>query len=152
MLKFVVSTTGNTGYACVAEDESEVVGFTARTVGGSSTYNTDDVIQFNTVIANYGGYYNSETSIFICPDDGIYMFFCTILSGSTDTHAYITRNSDIEDLVSLDSNSISNSASNFVLTECLRGDKMWMRQGLDAKIVYGYLGTTFSGYLLHRSI
>ena len=145
-------TCGLWKYACVAEDESKVVGFTARTVGGSSTYNTDDVIQFNTVVANYGGYYNNDSSIFICPYDGIYMFFCTILSSGTDTHAGITRNSDIEDLVSLDSNSVSNSASNLVLTECLRGDKMWMRQVRDSKVVYGYLGTTFSGYLLHRSI
>ena len=132
---------------CLSEHPGEVVGFTARH-SGDVTYNTDDVIQFPVIVTKYGNYYSSETSIFICPHDGMYLFFSTLLSTNTDLMAYITL--DMTDLVSMRSYSISNSASSLAFTECLRGTKVWVRQGYDGDIVGGFLGTSFSGYLLQR--
>ena len=61
-------------YACILEDTNEIVGFTA-THSSDVVYFTDDVIQFPNIATNYGDYYNAETSIFICPRDGMYAFF-----------------------------------------------------------------------------
>ena len=134
-------------YACILEDTNEIVGFTA-THSSDVVYFTDDVIQFPNIVTNSGDYYNAETGIFICPRDGMYAFFSTILGAGTDTLAYITL--DTTDLVAMRSHSISNSASNLVFTECLGGTKVWVRQAYDYHIVDGYRGTAFSGYLLQR--
>ena len=132
---------------CIADDPDEMVSFTARH-NGDETFNKDDVIQFATIVTNYGNYYNRETSIFICPHDGMYLFFSSLVGEGTDVLGHMAL--DTMDLVGMQSYSISNSASNLVFTECLRGTKVWVRQVNDGDVVGAYLGTSFSGYLLQR--
>ena len=124
-----------------------MVSFTARP-SGDVMYNTGDVIQFVHIVSSSGGYYNRETGIFICPYDGMYVFFSTLLSSETDLIAHITLDTAIS--VAMRSMSISNSASNLIFTECLRGTKVWVRQGSSVDTVSGNRGTSFSGYLLQR--
>ena len=131
-------------FSC-SEDNNAIVGFTAH-VDGSATYNTDDVIQFPAIKTNYGGYYNPDTSIFTCPYDGIYLFFSSLLGDGTNTWGHITRGSSW--LVGMESKDESSSASNLVITECLRGEKMWVRQHENADDIDGHYPSTFSGYLL----
>ena len=123
------------------------MGFTAH-VDGSATYNADDVIQFSIVKTNYGGYYNPQTSIFTCPYDGIYLFFSSLLGDGTNTWAHIMRESSF--LLVMGSNAESSSASNLVITECLRGEKMWVRPLNNDDTIDGNAPSTFSGYLLQR--
>ena len=130
-----------------SEDTYEIVAFAAN-VDGSATYNTNDIIQFSTVLTNYGGYYNPDTSIFTCPYDGIYLFFSSLVGDGTNTWADFMRNSNW--LVCMRSYDESSSASNLVITECLKGEKIWMRQHQDADTIAGNIPSTFSGYLLQR--
>ena len=46
----------------------------------------------------------------------------------------------------------SNSASNFVVCTCSKGERVWIRCVTDGDAVYDNGGryTTFSGFLLHR--
>ena len=134
-------------YDCIAEDPDELVAFTARH-DETVEYNEDDVIKFPLVSTNSGNYYSSESSIFICPHDGMYVFFSTLLSSETDLFAHI--NLDTAVTVAMRSYSISNSASNLVFTECLRGTKVWVRQWYDGDVVSAGRGSSFSGYLLQR--
>ena len=131
----------------VSEDNNEIAGFTAR-VSGSVAYNENDVIQFPAVYTSYGGYYNPDTSIFTCPYDGIYLFFSSLLGDGTNTWGQIMRESSY--LVAMGSNAESSSASNMVITECLRGEKVWVRQRHDGDAIDGDAPSTFSGYLLQR--
>ena len=130
-----------------SEDTYEIVAFAAN-VDGSATYNTNDIIQFSTVLTNYGGYYNPDTSIFTCPYDGIYLFFSSLLGDGTNTWAHIMRESSF--LLVMGSNAESSSASNLVITECLRGEKIWIRQSHNGDTIGGTAPSAFSGCLLQR--
>ena len=78
---------------------------------------------FDRELTNYGGYYNTQTSSFICPVDGVYIFMLKINAYDASVHVNIIRN-DIKLSVSwayaLTAN--YNHGTNMVVTECLAGD------------------------------
>ena len=130
------------------EDVAEPVGFTARATE-TLTYNVDDVIQFPATISNFGGYYNPASGLFTCPYDGIYMFFSSIRSDDTDIICYIYKEtSRLGQIFSLYS---SATASNLVITDCSRGERVWVRQDGNNDVIMGTRASTFSGFLLYRS-
>ena len=40
----------------------------------------DDTIRFTEVLVNYGSHYDVDTSLFVCQDTGLYVFFANIMS------------------------------------------------------------------------
>ena len=145
----VRQTENSTVYIMIllTEDADGPVGFTART-SGDVTYDADDVIQFTNVLTNFGDHYDADTGIFLCPYDGIYMFFTTLLGEGTNVAGHMIRSRTT--LSVAHSHTISNSASNFAITDCSMGDKVWIRQYHDNDIVHGGTACSFSGFLLHK--
>ena len=131
----------------LAEDIDEPVGFTAR-ISEDLTYNAGDVIQFPyTGVGNFGSYFNTQTGIFVCPYDGIYMFYTNIRSDSTGVNSRMLRDSVI--LTNMYSPNPA-TRSNMAVTECLKGQKMWIENQVDDYDIVGGLTSTFSGFSLHR--
>ena len=97
---------------------------------------------------NIGGFYNDETSVFICPTDGLYLFTMSIYTNigdyistvlSKDGTHMVSAYSGIED---------GNHGVNTILTECLMLQSVWVE-------CYGFEGpiqasiyTSFSGVLI----
>ena len=131
----------------VSEDINEVVGFTAH-MESTTTFNRDDVIQFPDISSNFGNYYNSQTGIFLCPYDGVYIFFSSLFGEGSDVAGQIRR--DLTGFSSTVSEVEFTSGSNMAVMDCMRGQKVWMRQQLDNDVYFGASRCTFSGYLLHR--
>ena len=125
---------------------TEPVGFTAMTTD-TLTYNEDDVIEFPLAMSNFGGYYNPASGLFTCPYDGIYMFFNSIRSDSSDVDCYMHRESSI--LLHMFSLRDA-SRSNLVITRCNRGERVWARQQYDNYVIEGSHSTMFSGFLLYK--
>ena len=109
------------------EDVTEPVAFSAR-AGDALSYAQDDVIQFPVPITNIGNYYSSDTGIFICPYDGIYLFFSNIRADQSRTYCSVMKDASVMPLMYSISES---SAANLVFIECYRGEKVWVRQRED---------------------
>ena len=62
----------------------DTVAFMARK-HGNQRVDLGDIIRFTHVLVNYGNHYDTDTSLFVCPDNNLYVFFATLLSqpGST---------------------------------------------------------------------
>ena len=52
-----------------AEPTVEPIGFTAVLTTGAS-YDTGDIMIFDLIQSNLGGYFNKDTSVFVCPTNG----------------------------------------------------------------------------------
>ena len=63
----------------MTEPTDEAIGFTAY-CDTSATYYVGDIIVFDSAESNIGGYYQTSSSQFICPVDGLYAFSLNILS------------------------------------------------------------------------
>ena len=124
-----------------------MVGFTACT-SEEIIYNIDDVIQFPSIESNFGTYYNGQTGIFLCPYDGVYMFFCSVVGAGVWPGAKLMR--EVSNMIGMEADVSSTSASNTVISECLRGQRVWVRQRYDDEAVDCCDRSAFSGYLLHR--
>ena len=57
----------------------DFVSFTAY-AAASQEYNKGDVVQFDTIVVNYGGYFDSSTGYFTCPYTGYYLLTVSILA------------------------------------------------------------------------
>ena len=58
----------------LSNNNDNAVGFTAY-VTGSPRYGPESTIVFDTVVTNYGDFYDGGTGIFICPVKGDYVVF-----------------------------------------------------------------------------
>lgn len=65
---------GNTG--------DTLVGFTAYLDHTAQNLGINQIVVFNKVLFNDGGWYNNSTGIFTCPEDAVYLFFFEVSSGS----------------------------------------------------------------------
>ena len=128
-------------------DETGPVAFTAYASTGSPTaYSPHDVIIFNDVLENIGGHYNNDTSSFVCPWHGIYLFSLSI--ESSDGMAFdLYRNSACIAIIG----NVSGRGSTTIVTECHRGDVMWIKNSVTAGDVMAvYRKVLFTGVMLHR--
>ena len=141
-------------YDCLPHDETEPVAFTAwANTGNPTDYISADIIVFNEVLSNVGGHYNTDTSSFICPWDGVYVFSVDVQGYVSDpSHIDLMQNSDYRTRVFNDEISYAyNRGSMTTVLDCERGDVIWIRAGSTCSIYGGYNRyTTFSGFLLHR--
>ena len=130
-------------------DTDEQVGFTAQ-ANTDAIYNASDVVKFGATLSNFGECYNTNTSIFICPYDGIYMFN-HIVQADNDA--------DVRTLIKIGNREIGRTYSHetlekssaFAIVECESGEKAWVESLSDNQAIRdGVKQSTFSGYLLHR--
>ena len=105
-------------------------------------------------MSNIGGYYQTSSSQFMCPADGMYAFSLNVLTGINYQFAgAIMKESGVLDSVHGDYiNGYRSGASNFVITACSKGERVWIRCLTDGDVVFDNDNayTTFSGFLLNR--
>ena len=136
------------------DDGTDAIGFTA--CGDTRRlYSFNQTVLFDRELTNYGGYYNAQTSSFICPVDGIYLFTLAVtVYNDTETHVIIMRNDvELTSTYARTDDEPFNHGTNMVVTECLAGDVVWPQldwvsgtgniHGLASKC-----HTTFSGVLI----
>ena len=136
------------------DDGTEAVGFTAC-ADTTRLYGFSEIVLFDRELTNYGGYYNTETSSFICPVDGIYIFTLAItVYIDTETHVIIMRNDvELTSTYSRTDEEPFNHGTNMVVTECLVGDVVWPQLDWVSGTGNIHAGptkcyTTFSGVLI----
>ena len=86
-------------------------------------------VLFPSVVLNEGNAFDSKTGIFTCPDNGVYGFFVSILSGNrNDFYWRIMQES--RQLMQGYTGSASGykSASQMVTTKCARGNRVWVER------------------------
>ena len=89
-------------------------------------YNENDVVIFDGVILNSGESYLQSSSVFLCPVDGIYMFSINLITRlGQDMLCRIKRNNYTRASVTARGETES-TGSNFLVMECLEGDKVWV--------------------------
>ena len=109
------------------DDATAAIGFTACS-DVPRVFGLNEIVLFERELTNYGGYYNTQTSSFICPVDGVYVFTIAISVDDTNMVVLVMRN-DVE-LSATWANADTepyNHATNMVVTECLVGDVVWPR-------------------------
>ena len=141
-------------YDCLPVDETGPVGFTAwANTGDPTAYDSSEIVVFDVVISNFGGHYNPDTSSFVCPFDGVYLVNVNVQAYyGEQVHVDIMRNDIIlVEAFADDQSGLLTQASNTVMTECQRGDVLWIRSASSATMLYAvYRRSTFSAFLMHR--
>ena len=148
-----IANTTRTSH-CVSEPTDEAVGFTAYAPDDYSYYDGNDIVIFDSTVTNIGGYFQTSSSQFLCPADGMYAFSLnTLTKNSYQFVGAIMKESAILDSAWGDNMSdYYSAASNFVLTACSKGERIWVRCTSDGDVVTDnyYHYNTFSGFLLQR--
>ena len=128
------------------------VGFSAYATQNRD-YNAGDLVLFDGVDTNIGGYYQSSSSTFLCPVDGVYVFSASLLT--TEEDKYMTFRIMKEDVVIAgafgeDIPAVRFADSAVAVTECLIGQKVWVKSIHDNSRMYGSAAhySMFSGFLL----
>ena len=133
----------------VSEPTDQAIGFTAYgTV--SRTFALHDVVIFDGIISNFGNNYHTDSSIYLCPKSGVYGFGMTILTDDYFMNARLMREKAV--LVGLQEHALHNTGSVSVVTECLKGEKVWVRTVSEPTSYHGSEGrrSVFWGYLLYH--
>ncbi|XP_069109801.1 heavy metal-binding protein HIP-like [Argopecten irradians] len=86
------------------------------------------VVDFNKTVTNIGSHFNSQTSVFICPEVGVYKFSWTI---STNSNHYIVtelvRNGEVIGTSRSADADYASTSSASAITMLVPGDSVWVR-------------------------
>ena len=130
-----------------SEPTLEPIGFTAF-MTESVSYEIGDVVIFDSVESNIGGFYNEKASVFVCPNNGMYIFSLSVTCEMLQINADLMI--DDNAFVTVRCHNDHYSQGNVVaVTECYSNQKVW------AQVTYaGSLAgnstdryTSFSGFL-----
>ena len=111
----------------LVDDGTEAIGFTAC-ANDEQNYDINEIVLFGRELTNYGGYYNTQTSSFICPVDGVYIFTLKINVYDDIVYVRIMRNDvHLTDSWAQTDNEPYSHATNMVVTVWLVGDVVWTR-------------------------
>ena len=113
------------------------------------TYSPGTTIKFDNVVTNVGGFFNPDTSVFICPVNGLYSFFTSIFTDVDET---------LETLIYKNGASIVRTHSgyseplhgvNMAVIECNALQSVYVEcTGTQSGLIKGDQFTSFSGVLL----
>ena len=143
-------------YDCLPYDANAPVGFTASSnTGANTTYQSGQIVIYNDVISNIGGHYNPDTSSFICPYDGVYMFDINVISYYYHSaHIAVYRNvtllSQTQAYSYGDIHQLYPTSSTHVITPCAAGEVVWVRATAATNLHAVSRFNLFSGYLLYN--
>ena len=130
-----------------------VVAFTVAH-GEVKVYNTEERIEFETVITNEGGGFLPGQNEFLCPINGMYLFSHSSAAWANSFSITEIWMDDIRLVTSFAVNDVTPAASNSVLVHCTSGGKVYIQcDTLHACTPWGTDGNfhntvTFSGYLV----
>ena len=143
-------------YDCVPHDVSQPVGFSAKATGDADVeYVGGEIVMYDSVLSNFGDHYNSATSTFICPYDGIYLFNVNLQSFYTSRVDVVMFRNDIalSEAMAFNDGAGTNgypTASSLVVTWCNSGDVIWVKcdYAENGGVLHSSQHNVFSGYLL----
>lgn len=99
-----------------------------------------DPVQFSGVLANVGEYYNEDTGVFTCPDEGVYYVSVTITQFELGGFSLrVTRLGESQEtLLTFFSTQIANNVvSNSAVFGCSAGDSVYVEGVGESSQVYG---------------
>ena len=133
----------------VTETNEETIGFTASTA--TNQYEQTEIIRFNDTFSNIGGYFNSNTSSFLCPVDGLY-FFSVMFNAQAGKQANLSLMLNglyLGAAFADNAESLNSHASALTVTSCYSGQTVWvMCNSAPCSIYDGSARSQFAGALL----
>ncbi|XP_061195772.1 uncharacterized protein LOC133204000 [Saccostrea echinata] len=137
----------------LVQSETLKIGFTASMSTSDMSTTPERRLVFPHVILNEGNGYNSNDGIFTAPVNGLYLFYSSLSSYSSDTcYCDIVQNGSIKVRIYTyaNGNAPNQSAANMALLLLQKNDRIWLKMAFGTRI---YSDTnsvsTFSGYLIH---
>ena len=124
----------------------------AASANVSRNYDKNDIVIFDVIVSNIGHHYLTETSTYLCPANGVYLFSLTVANDG-DNHMYgeITREG-----IGLASAFTFNPDKDMtyqgaitVVAECTRGERVWVRCTGNNYRMITYPWVIFTGALLN---
>ena len=105
------------------------------------------VLQFDTEVTDIGDFYNKDNSIFICPQDGLYLFSVSAesLDGNIISAGIIKEG--IQLLSAYHGNLGTSQGSSTVIAECNAFQSVWIECRMDGQLDKGR-ASSFSGVLI----
>ena len=139
-------------YILFTEDVNEVIAFTAYSTLGGIYYDAGDVIIFDAVQTNIGGYFQTDTSTFTCVHHGIYIFSWTLYTNDDMLSAELFINDESHLFQTYTSTQDNQSQSMTIITECNTNQKISLRSHYDDSYIWSSSAealSSFSGCMLH---
>ena len=131
----------------VSGQASTAIAFSAY-ASGDRDYDEGTTIQFDQIVTNVGGYYDSSLGFFICPINGIYQFSTSIFTVS-DYQVYASIVKEDSKLLAIFSTlNYHSQGTTTVFTECMAFEKVWVESTGNNYRVTGGLESSFSGALV----
>ena len=84
---------------------------------------------FDNVISNFGSAFEPQSSVFMCPVSGVYMFGLSLMnraSAHTEVALYVDEGL-IFRVIADDVGGVFASASNFAFASCNQGQRVWIK-------------------------
>ena len=133
-------------------NQTEAVGFSVFATE-ERNYNDGDIVIFDNIVSNFGGYFDLDSSIFVCPYSGIYWFSVSCFSenGYACTPVIYVETKIILRTEGAADETHGNQASTSTVVECMAGKRVWIMNDYDNRVYDTYDRTnSFSGFLLHK--
>ena len=137
----------------VSDDDTGYVAFTAVATKDREN-EIGDIVMFDSAISNIGDFYNTDTSSFICPFDGVFSFSTSFYSG-IEHNVYIAIMLDsfevIRGYVPYSENEYTHGNSTIVM-ECKAFERVWTKCVSGDALVFseGSIKSHFTGFALDR--
>lgn len=115
------------------------------------TYDADDVVQFDGIVVNDGGFFNSSTGYFTCPYTGYYLFSVSILAQTTFTMGVDIRVNGTLLVGAYASDTVTyGQAAATTIAKCEAGQMVWVRSRVNGNTMNGSSArySRFTGALL----
>ena len=127
------------------------MGFTAI-ASSDVVYNDGEIMLFDNIETNLGGFYDNSSSMFLCPYNGVYIFSISTRS-YTNFYMYARIIHDNNPVAGTASDEVANDqGSVMAIIECLSGESVWVENYGDNRVLGGssvMKYSSFSGFLLH---
>lgn len=142
---------------------NQTVAFCAYVNSGDNViYAADEIVAFNGILHNDGGYYNEDLSVFTCPVTGLYSFSISVRSvlreeESFTSNVVLVKGEEnlggVATILSSTTGSLDISGSNSVVITCSAGEAVFVEAATTSRIYGGstYRTSTFSGFLMAPS-
>ena len=131
------------------------IGFSAYLTNQTRFYSEGEQIQFPATLTNVGYHYQAESSLFVCPVDGLYAFATFLVSIDYNPNYSATIMHEGAALTSALTHTDGNhdQGQALTVTSCYAGDRVWVQKLTEVSPIKadddaGEKLSSFSGYLI----
>lgn len=144
-------TTNNNSSQISSVKHESVIGFTALK-DNSQDHMSDEVITYQDVLLNEGGFYIPSFSRFQCPEDGFYYVTMATYNSRDDTNVGLTLNSIFELHTRGTETGALKQMGNSRLIRCSQGDILAVKSLTEGSLDNLERRTSFSAMLMTDNI